>query len=295
MRVKLGILALILGLGSCNLTNTEIDDEKVNISDSTNFYTFKDDNAKVTGMVILYELDPLTAKKFKRAIREVKEGKRVKKGFDYFSNGSVNAEYNYDTNGLISGSVKVFYPNGKVASSTEYKANKENGLAKEFREDGTQIKETLFESGLKLKKYDFDDNGEKIIPGIEKLDLVEYKTGFYESVNYNRNEVFYLPMVIMKLKNTSDQALNERIEIEAIFINNSKGEEWSKSSNYFQGYSDAPLQPGISRQCALESDVGYFNLGGIYGANISCQILINKQLYKKVKIKNNLLTANRIK
>ena len=279
---------------SCNLLNSEIDGEKVNVDDSTKIYTYKDGGKKVTGTVTFYELNPLTSKKFKQAVREVKDGKRINKGYDYYANGSVNAEYSYDENGLIAGTVKFYFPNGKVASTQEFKDNKENGVSKEYREDGTQSKETIFEAGTKTKEYDFDDSGKKIIPAIERLELVTYKTGFFEYIDYNHNQLLYQPMVIMKWKNKSDQAITETIEIEGIFINNTKEEEMAKTSDYFQGYSDAPLQPNLSRQGVLQSSVGYTNASGIYGANISCQIIINKQLFKTVKINNDFLTTNRI-
>jgi len=48
---------------SCNLLNSEIDGEKVNVDDSTKIYTYKDDGKKVTGTVTFYELNPLTSKK----------------------------------------------------------------------------------------------------------------------------------------------------------------------------------------------------------------------------------------
>ena len=294
MRKTLAILGLAFSMTACNLINSDIDGEKVNVDDSTKVYTFKDDNKKVTGTVIFYELDPKTTKKYKKSLREVKEGKRVNKGFDYYPNGSINAEFPYDNNGLITGTVKYFYENGQLGATIEFKDNKENGISKEFKDDGVQTKEIVYEAGAKLKEYDFDESGKKIIPAIERLELITYKTGFFEYVDYNSNQLLYQPMVIMKWKNKSDQPITETIEIEGVFINNSKEEEMAKASDYFQGYSDAPLQPNLSRQGVLQSSVGFTNASGIYGANISCQIIINKQLFKTVKISNNFLTTNRI-
>jgi hypothetical protein len=292
MKRTLQIFGLTLLMTGCNLINSDIDGEKVNVDDSTKVYTYKDNGNMVTGTVVFYELDPRTAKKFKQAIREVKEGKRINKGYDYYPDGSIKAEYTYDPNGLITGTVKLFYHNGQIYSTTEFKDNKECGISKVFRDDGKQAKELVFEIGKIIKEYDFDDNGKKIIPAIERLELVEYKSGFYEYRDMIHFQLLYQPMVIMKWKNISDEPITERIEIEGIFI--SKSEEWAKTSDYFQGYSDPPLQAGISRQSALQSSVGYTNAYGIYNANITCQIIINKQLYKTVKINNEFLTSNRI-
>ena len=101
-------------------------------------------------------------------------------------------------------------------------------------------------------------------------------------------------MVILKWKNKTTTPISEKIEIEGVFIDNSKKEEMDIASDYFQGYSDSPLQPNLSRQCALQSSVGYLSPAGIYRANISCQILVNGSLFKTIKIANNLLTSNRI-
>lgn len=293
MKQFLKTIGLTVLLASCNLLNSDIDGEKVNVDDNTKIYTFKENGEVVTGKVAFYELDPKTGKKYKGSERIVKQGKRVGTGIDYFPDGSVANEFPY-SDGLINGTTKEYYDNGQLYAVTEYKDNKENGTRKEYKDNGIQLKEIVFESGTKIREYDFDKSGKKIIPAIERLDLVEYETGFYEYVNYNSNQVLYQPLVIMKWKNKSDQPIEEITQMEGIFINNSKNEEMDKAMDFFQGYSDPPLQPNLSRQCALQSSVGYTSAYGIYNADISCQIIINKQLFKTVKIKNEFLTTNRI-
>ena len=297
-KTTLMILSVLFLLTGCN-----IDGEKVDINDSTNLYTFKEDGKKVTGTVVFYEFVPKTGEKVKNRIREVKDGKRIRevkdgkrinKGFNYFPSGSIAAEFPYDGNGLISGTVKYYFENGQLGAIAEFKDNKENGLSKEYNDKGIQSKEIVFEAGKKVKEYDFDESGKKIIPAIEKLELVEYKTGFYEYKDFNSYQLYYQPMVIMKWKNISAEPITERIEFKAIFIDNKKGEEWDEASDYFQGYSDAPLQAGISRQSSLKSSVGYTNIYGIINTDISCQIIINKQLYKTIKIEDDILTTNRL-
>jgi len=292
MRKFITFLCVILGitLTSCN---SNIDGEKVNVDDTTKIYTYKDNGNLVSGAVVFYELDPKTAKKYKLSIREVREGKRINKGYDYYPNGAILAEYQYDEKGLVTGTAKYFFENGQLGATSEFKDNKQNGIMKEFDSNGNQTKEISFEAGEKVKEYDFE-NGKKIIPAIEKLELVEYKTGFYEYKDLTHYQLLYQPMVIMKWKNISSEPLDESIKIEGVFIDDKKGEEWSKSTDYFQGYSDTPLQVGLSRQSSLQSSVGFTSYWGIQGANISCQILINGQLYKTVKIKNEYLSSNRI-
>ena len=191
-------------------------------------------------------------------------------------------------------SCKFYYESGKINETREFINDKENGIDKFYLENGIQAKETIFENGIKTKEYEFDESGNKIIPAIDKLELSAYETGFYEYKDFNSYELLYQPIVIMKWKNISNESIKEQIEIEAIFINNTKKEELGKTSSYFQGYSDAPLQIGLSRQSYLKCDVGFTHAYGIYNADISCQIIINKILYKTVKIKNDILTSNRI-
>jgi len=292
IKTVIKLIGIALLMTACNLINSDIDGENVNVNDSTKVYTFKDNGEKVTGTVIFYELNPKTAKKFKKSHREVKEGKRVNKGYEYYPNGSINAELPFDNNGLITGIVKYFYENGQLAATVEFKSDKVNGLSKEYNGKGIQSKEIVFDKGVKVKEYDFDNNGKKIIPAIEKLELVKYRTGFYEHRDLVHYELLYQPMVIMKWKNISNEPLSESVTIEGIFI--SGGEEWSKDTDYFQGYSDSPLQPNLARQTSIKSSVGYTSYYSVSNAKVTCQIFINQKLYKTIKISNKHLASNRI-
>ncbi|MEI8270112.1 MAG: hypothetical protein WCG45_01970 [bacterium] len=292
MKKILTIIALAFSISGCHLFRSTINGEKINVDQNTYLYTFKENGQKVTGTVIFYELDPKTGKKYKKSFREVIEGKRANIGYDYYPSGSIVVECPFDGNGLITGTVKYYYESGQLSGTAEFKDNKTNGTAKGYNKQGIQDNETIFEAGIKIKEYDFDENGKKIIPAIEKLELVEYKTGFYEYVNYNNNQILYQPILIMKWKNISSEPISKEIKMEALFIDNKNGEEWSQTSSYFQGYSDAPLQVGLSRQLSLQSSVGYKSAYGIENAEISCQIIINKLLYKTVKIQNVFLNSN---
>ncbi len=276
---------------SCNSKRAEIDGDLVNVNDSTYVYTYKSDSSKVTGIVIFYEMDTLTGKKYKSALREVKDGNRINKGFQFYPDGNVQWEYYYE-NGLQNGTAKMYYENGKLEAELNYKSNKVNGVENDYNENGIQSQEFIFEDGQIIRQYDFDNNGKKIIPAVDKLSLLQYETGFYEYRDLNSLQLLYQPMVIMKLKNISDQPLTEEIQIDGVFI--SKGEEWSKSTKYFQGFSDLPLDPGLSRQTNLSSSVGFTSYYGISKADIYCNILVNRQQYERLKIEDKLLSSNRI-
>lgn len=281
---------ITLFLISCDPTNKSIDGKDVIIDPTTELYTFKESGEIVTGTVLFYNTDNKGNKYIERK-RVVKDGKKIDKGFNFYPNGNIMGEFYYK-NGKADSIARYFHINGTIGLIETYNNGVKDGVSKEYRENGTQLKETVFKNGEEISSYDFDESGDKIIPAIEKLELLKMKTGFYEYRDLNSYQVLYQPMVIMKWKNISDKPLEEKIEIEGVFI--SEGEEWSKGSDYFQGYSDTPLQPGLARQCAIQSSVGYTSYFSISKANVKCQIFINQKLYKTVNIKNEYLSSNRI-
>ena len=136
---------------------------------------------------------------------------------------------------------------------------------------------------------------EERIPVIQRLELMELRTGYYRSESPFSNQILFCPIVIMQWRNKSETPLDERVEIKAVFINKEKNEEWSNESTIFQ-YSSGigtPLSPGISRQVFVQSDVGYRNQWGL-NENIECQLYINGTFFRTVKIENAVLHSNRI-
>ena len=196
------------------------------------------------------------------------------------------------TNNQISGTYYGKYEDNSYTMSM--KDGMADGPCKLFGPNGKQIYEIIFEDGNRIKTYDFDSNGNKIIPIDEQIDLIAYRTGFYERIDARYNEVLYCPIVIMKFKNISDTPIDnsERVKITATFIN--KDEEWSTDNTYLIGYSDSPLSPGISRQCYVMSSVGYTSYYSINQANISCQLSINDKPFKTIKIANEFRSSNRM-
>lgn len=190
-------------------------------------------------------------------------------------------------------SIRYFYESdGSVSIIKLTDLVKKEYTIKEF-ENGLQSKEYIFnENHEVIKSYDFDEYGHKIIPEIDKLELVEYQSGFYRYTDYNKDQVLYRPMVLMKWKNVSAEALSNFIRIEGVFISGS--EELSKDSDLFQSMSGAPLESGFTRQASFKCSVGFVNPLRINGADVKCHIYINKQLYKTIKIENKFLSSNRI-
>lgn len=303
-------MILVIVLNSCNSIDRVVDNKEITVDSLTNTYLFKDNQKKVTGTVIEEVMvleEPVTRK------LKIKDGV-VKQLLDYNKEDKLVGECTLEK-GKIEGKYKAYYPTGKMKSTFNLKDGKvdgflqlcdENGnviaemnfkngilhgLAK-FYKKGLQIQEILYNEGKEIKSYKFDNNGNKIIPVYECLELVEYKTGYYEYVDYNKGERLYQPIVILKLKNTSDNPLKDKIIITGVFTSND--EEWSNESFYFQQTWENPLQPGLARQISIKSDVGWTNPAGVGRANISCQLLINGNVYKTVKIANKFLYSNRI-
>lgn len=255
------------------------------ISDSAGVYTYAASKEKVTGTLEnkIQFLDRMIVRQLK-----ISDGIAVElKDFDLNLNpigkctlkdGKLNGEYEgYDDKGRLFLCTLV---DGTV-----------DGLYKLYNSDGIQIKEVQYAQGKKIKSYDFDANGEKIIPAEDCLELVGYKTGYYESVNYNRNQVLYQPMVIFKFKNITDKPLDKEVKLTCVFIKDN--EEWSEDFTYFQDkYSDTPLSPNMSRQCYMRSSVGWTNSWSIGSSDVTCEIQMNGKPYKTLKIANQLLTSN---
>ena len=106
------------------------------------------------------------------------------------------------------------------------------------------------------------------------MELTTYKTGFFPTWNA------FNPMVILKLKNISSRNLtwdDDRIKVTATFI--SEGEELGSDYCYIPSSSDAPWNPGISRQIYFKS-----NWTAMYDtamkSKITCKIYIDNRLCK---------------
>ncbi len=291
MNKVLAIIGLIFSLAACAVIGPQIDGDKVTVDEKTNIYTFKDTGQPVNGTVAFYAVNKLTGKRYKRSIRELKNGKRVNKGYNYFPNGLLSVEFPFDATGQLSGTVKEYYESGAVIGTSQYKDGKRNGIQKQFTITGVQTKEILYENDVAVREYDFTDAGDKIVPAIERIDLTASESGFFKYTDPASDTTIYQPTLIMKWTNKSLLPIKETIALEGVFIDNSKDKDMDTSSAYVQRSSDPPFKPGVARLAVLRSNAGFGSPSDIQKAAISCQILINGQLYKTVKIRNAPLTG----
>lgn len=255
--------------------------------DSTDVWTLRKNGKKVNGIVERHTKHFLLNRPCVQRI-DVVGGIDV--GFkDYIDDECIgSAEY------ADNGETGTYY--GEQGYNTYTVALKDgipDGICEVFDSDGKQIREIVFEKGELVKTYEFDSEGDKIIPIEERLELVAYDTGFYESVNYNRNEVLYCPIVIMKFKNISDSPIKDGYDkINATFL--SENEVWDSGFTYLIGLGDPPMSPGIMRQFHIESSVGYLSYNAIGNANIVCQLFINDKPFKTIRVENKVVRTNRI-
>ena len=204
-----------------------------------------------------------------------------------YENGKVAQIYDRKNN------TRTIYKNGVISQKNDYSANTEsiyqNGqLAKVYHlnSKGERAKEVIYRNGRAVKTNIliveptlFNNHG---------MELTTYKTGFFPTWNA------FNPMVILKLKNISSRNLtwdDDRIKVTATFI--SEGEELGSDYCYIPSSSDAPWNPGISRQIYFKS-----NWTAMYDtamkSKITCKIYIDNQLCKSFEIENKILTSNRI-
>jgi len=114
---------------------------------------------------------------------------------------------------------------------------------------------------------------------LDKLGLEEVEC---YSGRFTNND--FVPIVIIKFKNASNKPITESINIKGVFIDNEKGEVlYEDNSGYLSATS---LQPGLTNKVRLIDNVG---VNPSLDADISCQIYINDQLYKTVKIGKDFL------
>ncbi|MBI9069833.1 MAG: hypothetical protein JEZ09_21245 [Salinivirgaceae bacterium] len=216
------------------------------------------------------------------------DDKKNGKEITYNANGKISIATNY-INDLKHGEECEFYKNGTLKRRSHFVDNQMNGGVEYFNNGGKQSLLEIYENGKLIKTYQYDRDGNKIIPMTEKVDVVNVKTGFYEYIDYNAGQVLYQPIIMMKFKNTSDQPFKKSVKVKGVFINNM--EEWSNDYDFLQSFSDTPLEPGFARQVKLQSNVGYTNYYGVTKSSIKCKVYINDEYYKTYTIKRQM-TSN---
>jgi len=285
-RIFLSVLVVLTLLNLCGCT---IDGYKVNVDEKTKVYTYRDNGRKVTGTVIFYEIDKTTHQQYKAAMRTLKDGLRVGEGFTYFPDGQMNGRFTYK-NGLLNGLSTTYWPNGNVESICEWKEEKKNGSCKVNDENGVLKSEIVYENDEPVKEYDYDSKGVRIIPAIDKLELVDVKTGFFAYSNKIYGKVLYQPMVLLKFKNIDTVPLTQKIELHAVYV--SRGEELGNVMCYLNEPSGTLFKPDVTKQICLRSDSGYIDLWAIPQADVECHISADKKKYKTISISKDVLLSN---
>lgn len=172
------------------------------------------------------------------------------------------------------------YENEKLVKV--YHLNKDNKRAKEILyKNGKVVKTNI----LIKEPTVFDNYG---------IELVTYRTGFYNQVDYNSRKSLWVPMIILKLKNISGKTLtrSEQIKVLATFIEGD--EELATDYCYVPSWSDGPWADGITRQIDISSRTGFVYIQGIVKANIKCKLYVNDELYKTIRVQNKELISRRI-
>ena len=113
----------------------------------------------------------------------------------------------------------------------------------------------------------------------DKVQIVTAQTGFDP---YHNTDNLWLPAITLMFKNISNDDITDFIEIRAVFIDNSSGEQLSEDFDFLCTNS-RPLVSGTKKQITLESSVGWYF---VKNQNVSVKISINKEPFKTYKIIN---------
>lgn len=314
-------IIFVLGIILSCLFSSCRQDRIINVSeillDSTNYYIFKETGEKVMGLVrgVKYDKsgDTLFILEYKIKDGIAEEGIQY-----YYPGGQVQAKFEMSPvyrNEVMK--LESFLPTGeldlvqefaminnvmRLKNQTVYHDSVKEYTTMDYEKEiqnkkvyvhGKQVMEVIHNlAGQFLRAYDIDDNGNKIIPAIEKLEVVVCETGFYSKIDYEKRKVRYVPMVILKIKNITSEILSGNVLVQGIFVRND--EELSTNYSYFQNEYDPPLRSGVARQVDISCDVSWNRIDKLKEGEVKCQIFIDNNPYKIVDIKNKILTSNRI-
>ncbi len=234
-----------------------------------------------TGRAANYMYDSLTGKYYLEILRIVRDG-IIDSDYLYHPNGNLKLKAAYNKDGKINGVTKTYYEDGKLKESVSFVDGKMNGEAEFFPQSGGFKRVSVYKDDSLITSKWYDESGKRVITVFDKLELVGYKTGFYN---------FTTPMVVMKLKNILGKPLSEDIVIDAIFV--CDNEEIGRKLDYFQFARDIPLGDGIAKQIDFKADT-QFGAGGYKSKKVECTVYINKTFFKKFSIENDVLFTNRM-
>ncbi|WP_179005847.1 toxin-antitoxin system YwqK family antitoxin [Winogradskyella forsetii] len=171
--------------------------------DSFKFYTLSSGKSVLSAVKVFNEKDSIADVTFlastKKIISEGKmDGKRfIGEWIFYHKNSSVKMIVeNYNDEGLLEGERFVYFKNGELAESANYKNGKLHGESKWFSEKGLLLRHTQYQDGeLEGKTINYDANGKKTSEGnyvkSQKKGIWKYyKDGkITKEIDHTNNEV----------------------------------------------------------------------------------------------------------
>lgn len=321
--MKANVIYWLIGLGiilsflmpSCN--SSRIIDPNAVMKDSvTNYYVFKANGEKVTGIVEEKWEGPGTQDSVTHR-RVLKKGVMIENNA-FYADGKVFIKAYLDPQKInVTNRMEQFTPEGRLERVEEYDSiGRDMKMTVYEGNDSTEIVSYDYENyavtittyknniprvelvcamhggriGEVIKSYEFDKDGNRITPAIDKLEVLECKTGFYPIWNEETLGVRYHPIVILKMKNITDSDLYGEVVVEGTFIKN--GEDVGSQGVYFQRKSRS-LSSGLARQVYLICSV-HCDMSAVRTSHITCKISIDGNSYKEVEIANEVLTSNMI-
>ena len=174
-------IAILLVLSSCDSNGSNINEytaDMLNCNTETNNCYDKKSNKPITGLVKEY---------YDNSGKHIKSEVTYKDGLLngskklYYIDGKTKLETNF-VNGIENGTAKVYYSNGKLKEESTFTDGKPNGTVKQYYSNGNLKEETTTKNGFVegiVKKY--YENGQQSFEA-------NYKDGWklYE-INYNEN------------------------------------------------------------------------------------------------------------
>lgn len=113
----------------------------------------------------------------------------------------------------------------------------------------------------------------------DKIQVITVMTGFDP---YHNRDNLWLPTIALMFKNISNANITDYVEVRAVFINNSNGEQLAEDFEYLCT-GTRPFSKDTKKQISLNSSIGWY---AVQSQNISVKISIDKSPFKTYKIKN---------
>lgn len=175
----------------------------------------------------------------------------------------------------------------KKINELESKVAKLDSLKNELLVENEMLKENLlqYESAEAEKNRIEKERLEKLRKASQglvlddKVQVITVKTGFDPYHNYDN---LWLPSIAIMFQNISESDIDDFIEVRAVFINNTTGEQLAEDNTYLCS-SSGPFISGTKKQIRLQSSVGWY---AVQNQNVSVKISIEDDAFKTYKIKN---------